>query len=302
MKKYILISVLTLLLFSCKQLETRQKEETILKGEATILVDESVKPIMEDLIQIFESKYEATIRLEAKSEAEVIQALANDTTRIAILTRKLNPQELSFFDSKKIYPKTTPFAKDAIAFIANSNTNDTLISLKEVSDFFGGRKSPKIMGLVFDNLNSSTIRYLAELSEVKSLPKEGIYSFNTNEEVINYVAKNDGIIGVVGINYIFEPSQKSEENLQNIKVLDFLNVADNQYYSPSQSNLAEGTYPLARELFIVNAQGYDGLGMGFASFIAGEIGQRIILKSGLLPIKIPSRKIKVRNTINNDKK
>jgi phosphate transport system substrate-binding protein len=30
------------------------------------------------------------------------------------------------------------------------------------------------------------------------------------------------------------------------------------------------------------------LGMGFASFVAGDIGQRIILKSGLLPIRTPA--------------
>ena len=72
-----------------------------------------------------------------------------------------------------------------------------------------------------------------------------------------------------------------------------------QYYAPSQNNLAEGTYPLARDLYIINCQGYSGLGMGFASFVAGDIGQRIILKSGLLPIRTPGRKV---NFITNNKK
>jgi hypothetical protein len=48
---------------------------------------------------------------------------------------------------------------------------------------------------------------------------------------------------------------------------------------------------LARDLYIINCQGYSGLGMGFASFVAGDIGQRIILKSGLLPIRTPGRKL-----------
>jgi phosphate transport system substrate-binding protein len=42
--------------------------------------------------------------------------------------------------------------------------------------------------------------------------------------------------------------------------------------------------------------------MGFASFVAGDIGQRIILKSGLLPVRIPGRRINIRNKINNDTK
>jgi phosphate transport system substrate-binding protein len=58
---------------------------------------------------------------------------------------------------------------------------------------------------------------------------------------------------------------------------------------------------LARDLYIINAQGFSGLGMGFASFVAGDIGQRIILKSGLLPVRVPGRKINIRNEIINEK-
>jgi phosphate transport system substrate-binding protein len=40
--------------------------------------------------------------------------------------------------------------------------------------------------------------------------------------------------------------------------------------------------------------------VGVASFALGDIGQRIILKSGLLPIRTPGRKISF--IINNKKK
>lgn len=287
---------------SCKQMEGNNREETILQGETTILVDESLRPVVEDLVQIFESKYNAKINVVAKSEAEVIQALAKDTSRIAILSRTLDSSEIAYFKSKKIFPKITPFAKDAIAFIANKKEKDTLLSFADVAAFMKGNTKTKIKGLVFDNLNSSTVRYISALSGVKDIPSENVFSFKTNNEVIKYVAQNNGIIGVVGINYIFEPSEEIRGCIQKINVLNVLNPADGQYYSPTQNNLGAGTYPLARELFVVNAQGYDGLGMGFSSFIAGEIGQRIILKSGLLPYKVPSRNIRIRNTIINDKK
>ena len=115
--------------------------------------------------------------------------------------------------------------------------------------------------------------------------------------MIRYVAQNDGKIGVIGINYIFEPSGSAKNDIDKITVLSLLNTKDNAYYSPTQNNIAEGKYPLARDLFVVNCQGYTGLGMGFASFITSDIGQRIILKSGLVPIRFPSRKIKIRNRI-----
>jgi phosphate transport system substrate-binding protein len=74
------------------------------------------------------------------------------------------------------------------------------------------------------------------------------------------------------------------------------------YYAPTQNNLAEGTYPLTRDLYLINCQGFSGLGMGFASFIAGDIGQRIVLKSGLLPVQMPGRNIIIRKEIEKTKK
>jgi phosphate transport system substrate-binding protein len=304
MRRYFSFIFFILLMFfivTCKQSNAKSKDTT-LEGETTVLVDESIKPVVEDLVQVFESKYNTKITVVAKSEAELIQALAKDTSRIAIMTRTITKEEIAYFNSKKLYPKITPIAKDALAFITNKNTKDTLITLKEVIDFMKGSKSTKIQGFVFDNLNSSTVRYISDLSKIKSLPSENVFSFKTNNEVIDYVAQNNGMIGVIGINYIFEPSKKMKESIQKINVLNVLNTTDNKYYSPTQNNLAEGTYPLARDLFVVNAQGHDGLGMRFSAFITSEIGQRIILKSGLLPCNIPSRKIRIRNTINNNKK
>jgi phosphate transport system substrate-binding protein len=40
--------------------------------------------------------------------------------------------------------------------------------------------------------------------------------------------------------------------------------------------------------------------MGFASFVAGDIGQRIILKSGLLPVRMPGRNI-IKSNVDIDK-
>jgi phosphate transport system substrate-binding protein len=99
------------------------------------------------------------------------------------------------------------------------------------------------------------------------------------------------MIGVVGINWIEQPTAKIESYLKTIRVLDVQGLDNKGFFAPSQNNLGDGSYPLARDLYIANAQGYEGLGIGFASFIAGERGQRIILKSGLLPSRIPSRKI-----------
>jgi phosphate transport system substrate-binding protein len=279
----------------CNQQEKKNtNKESILKGTATILVDETLTPIIEDQVAVFESKYDAKINIVSKSESEVVISLFKEKSGIAVLSRNLTIEENKIFEQKKITPKITKFATDAIALISNKAHKDTLIDLKNVIEFMQGKQNSSIKGLVFDNPNSSTVRYMNDLAGIKEIPQKGVFSFKTNQEVIKFVAQNEGMIGVVGVNWLFQPMPDMQEYVDKVNVLGVKSLSGGNYYMPTQNNLAEGKYPLARDLYIINAQGYTGLGMGFASFVAGDIGQRIILKSGLLPVRIPGRKIIIR--------
>jgi len=306
MLKYVKVLGLIIFIFLFAMCNQKSKndsnKETILKGSLDITVDETVRPIVEDQVAVFEGTYyDAKVSVKTKSEAELINDLLNEKTKVAITARNLTQEEKDKFVKLKINPRVTPFATDAIAFISNKGNNDTLIALKSVIDFMRGVPNPKIKGLVFDNPNSSTVRYMKNLANVKDIPAEGVFSFKTNDEVIKFVAENDGMIGVVGVNWLSQPSPEMKNIINKINVLNVKGLNSNEYYSPSQNDIAEQKYPLARELYIINCQGYTGLGMGFASFIAGDIGQRIVLKSGLMPIHTPGRKLQIRNKIINDK-
>jgi phosphate transport system substrate-binding protein len=257
---------------------------------------------MEDQVAVFESNYKAKIKIISKSESEIVNSFLTEKSVIAILSRKLSDEENKIFEQKKIIPKTTKFATDAIAFISNKSKKDTLIELKSIIEFLQGKDNAKIKGLVFDNPNSSTVRFMNEIAGINKAPEKGIFSFKSNEEVIRFVSENKGMIGVVGVNWLSQPSPDMNQYVKKINILSLKSLKDSNYYSPTQNNIAEGKYALARDLYIINCQGYSGLGMGFASFIAGDIGQRIVLKSGLLPTNIPGRKINIRKEINNDKK
>jgi phosphate transport system substrate-binding protein len=295
--------VFILLFAMCNQKsKSDSKEETILKGSIEVTVDETVKPIVEDQVAVFEATYyDAKVAIKTKSEAELINDLLNKRTKVVITARDLTQEEKDKFIKLKINPRVTPFATDAIALISNRSSNDTLIALQTVIDFMKGIPNTRIKGLVFDNPNSSTVRYMKDLANVKDIPAEGVFSFKKNEEVIKFVSENDGMIGVVGVNWLSQPSPEMANVVHNLNVLSIKGVNSNEYFSPTQNDIAEQKYPLARELYIINCQGYTGLGMGFASFIAGDIGQRIVLKSGLMPIKTPGRKLQIRNRIINDK-
>lgn len=285
---------------SCKHDSSTEVKESILKGTATVIVDETVQPMLEDQTAVFESQYPGRIKLVNKPEAEAINELISDNSRIIILSRKLTEEEETYYRKRKITPAITPIAVDGIALIVNKTAKDTVIDLQEVIDFMQGKTS-KIKKLVFDNPNSSTLRYVKGIAGVDKEANSNVTALKSNNEVIEYIAGHDDAIGVVGVNWITQPSTQMKRHTDKITVLSVKNVKNKKgsegYYKPSQSNLSEGLYPLSRELYLLNYQGIDGLGMGFASFVAGDIGQRIILKSGLLPVRIPPRQIILRNNI-----
>ena len=115
MKKYRLLPFvfffgLIAVFFACNQNNhSKNSDETILKGSTSVLVDETLLPIVASQVEVFESLYEAKIKINAKSEAETILALTKDTSKIAILSRKLYAEEEKVFASKKITPRTTYF-------------------------------------------------------------------------------------------------------------------------------------------------------------------------------------------------
>ncbi|MGZ9735218.1 PstS family phosphate ABC transporter substrate-binding protein [Flavobacterium sp. GNP002] len=297
-----ILFLVAVLVFACNQISDKNAKETILKGSTIIYVDETLAPIIEEQVSVFENEYEAKVTLVAKSESETVNSLFKEKAAIAILSRNLSAEELKIFKQRKINPKTTVFATDAIAFIANKNNKDTLVALQDVISFMQGKPVASIKGLVFDNLNSSTVRYMNSLAGINAIPEKGVFSFKSNDEVIKYVSENDGMIGVVGVNWLSQPLPAMQTYVDNVTTLGVKGLKSDNYYIPSQNNIAEGKYPLARDLYIINCQGFSGLGMGFASFVAGDVGQRIILKSGLLPVRIPTRKFTIIGKDQNDKK
>ncbi len=141
------------------------------------------------------------------------------------------------------------------------------------------------------------MRYLKELTGENDLKQKNIYALKSNKEVIEYVSKHPEAIGITSFSWINDPDADYAEAAKNVKILavkdENSKTAPTQYFRPSQTTLYLKQYPLLRYLYIVNCTGRDGLGHGFEYFIRGDKGQRIILRSGLLPIAIPERNIMI---------
>ncbi|WP_447635973.1 PstS family phosphate ABC transporter substrate-binding protein [Flavobacterium microcysteis] len=269
----------------------------------TFYVDETVMPMMEDQLAVFHSQRPEKVNLIPKTEGAILDLLKNDSTRLVVMSRILSKGEEKRFTDKGIVPRITQIAIDGVALIANNKAKDTVIDLQSVIDFMNEKPVTAIKGLVFDNANSSTIDFLSKKASVTKVDSKNIFALKTSNDVIKYISENDGYIGVVGVNWMTQPMPDMLNSTSNVKVLAVKNVKSEpnstEYYKPSQSNLAEGLYPLTRKIYMLNYEGAVGLGMGFATFVAGDIGQKIVLKSGLAPVRLALREVKVRKDVEN---
>lgn len=301
MKKLLILPpviLVYLLVQACTDAPTKERQ-TILTGAARVVVDEGLLPIMEDQLKVFQNSYtNSGLELLGLPERRAVSALLNDTAEIAILTRLLTPDEHAYYEARQFSPRVHQIATDAVALVVHQSSSDSTARVSDLIKIMSGDTSGDIDRLVFDNPNSSTVRYLMELAQVDTLPSTGVYALQSNREVLKYVNENPGTIGVVGINWVIRTDSTTAQYVNNIRLMGVQNIegqlGSDAFYKPSQSNLAEGLYALARPVYIINAEPRAGLGMGFAAFLTGERGQRIILRSGLMPDSLPGRELILR--------
>lgn len=278
--------------------------ETPVSGHTTILVEQSVFPIVEDMTTLFEHEYQrAKIDLVQTSQNKAVNLLLNDSVRIAILPRTLTEQELAHLEGK-VTPKQTHFASDAVVFVANESFKDSIVDYEKIlknlkvnsispdsNQVANSLNSDPI--LVLDNYNSAVSSFLRDQISSQDFDKDYAYFLDNTQEVIQYVSKTPNAIGVIGLNWLTQPDSQVRELLDKVKVLGVKNPKDGKYYKATQNNIATKDYPLTRDIYIIDLQGKNGLGLGFASYIAGYKGQRVVLKSGLVPFKTPTRELVV---------
>ncbi|RIJ37854.1 phosphate ABC transporter substrate-binding protein, PhoT family [Pontibacter oryzae] len=285
--------------------------DTPTTGDINISVDESFQPIIASEVETFEGIYKyANIDASYKPEGEVIKDLLNDSTKIAILSRELTADEKAIFDKRKLIPRVTKIAIDAVALITNRENPDSLLTLEEVKKIFNGQikswaELDEASGLgditiVFDNNNSSTARYVRDSLIAGSKLPGNTFASNSHKALIDYVTENKNALGVIGVNWISDFDDSTAVGFLNrIKVLgiseDLAPITTDKYYQPYQAYIAQQVYPLRRYLYIISTEGRAGLGTGFASYVAGDKGQRLILKSGLVPATMPVRVIGLGN-------
>lgn len=304
MKLRKLISFNCVLLFSIVIASCNTNEHTadqFTSGSYRFVFDESLSPILDQELYVFKSIYpDAKPDVIYVPENKILDLMLNNKARFAVMGRTLTADEVKVLNNRNLPPQIGKIAEDAIALIVGKNSPDSLMLLSEVKSLFlSNTKTNK--NLVFDSPNSSIINYLMKLSGTNQLKQKNIYALKNSKEVIKYVATHENAVGFISYSWLLEPDADYASAAKNINIVaikgDNAKNIKTDYVKPSQSSLALNQYPLKRTIYVVDCTGKVGLGTGFASFLQSERGQKIILRSGLLPDSLPTREINIKKDL-----
>jgi len=295
--------------YSCTMTPKKFTDETPTRGNIKIAVDESYQLLADAELYTFQSIYkDAKVSPVYLPGDSILKLFLKDSIRVIITSSKLSENEEAYLHGKSIIPKTTRIAYDALAFIVNKSNTDHLIRYNTLKDIFLGKTSkwkqinPKSglndIKVVFDNPGSNNVQTIMnKFGMTGSLPNY-CYSVNKNSEVVNFVENHPEAIGIISVNWISDPRDSiSHSFLGKIKVVSVTSEYDSEgsdFYSPHPAFIANKSYPFIREVYTINRETFAGLGTGFTSFVAGDSGQRIILKMGMVPATMPIRLVEIK--------
>ena len=292
------IALLALLGQACSSGPERKELDTAQRGRIRIAADESFRGIVNGTIVTYEGLYkDASFDTAFVSEGEAFQMLLNDSARVIVANRRLNAEEKAHFAKRKITPDEVLFAYDAVAVIVNRANADSLFSLLQLKSILSGQMTQwpatrETIVPVFDKANSSNLNFLqARLGVAKAA--EMVTAAGSNPAVVEYVRTHPNAIGFIGLGWISDTDNANSVGFERSIRVAGISKTDpavkDSAFQPYQAYLAQKQYPLMRDVYLVSGEYHNGLGTGFINLAASDKGQRIVLKSGLLPATMPVR-------------
>lgn len=290
---------------------TPSATDTPTSGTVSIGVDETFEPILKSQVDTFQKLYpSAHIQALYQPEQQVIRSFLADSVRLAVISRDLTQQERGVLERLKLAPRSIKVGVDGVAIIVHPSNPDSLLTVAQLRGIFTGQQQQwaQVNGknklgditVVFDNNNSSTARFVQDSVTRGTGLAKSAFASKSNPALIEYVATHPNAVGVIGVNWISDRDDASVQKfLKRVRVVGVSPKATgstpDDYVQPYQAYLAQKTYPLRRELYVISREARAGLGTGFASFVAGNKGQLIMLKSGLMPATGQVRLIEVKS-------
>lgn len=277
MKRTVLLSILCALFLQGVSYAQR------IKGSDTLL------PLTQELAeQYLEEHPDAEIIVTGGGSGVGIAALPENTTDIAMASRRIKFSEKMKFAGIGLDAREVIVAYDALAVIVNPGNPVDSLTREQLEAIFRGKITNwKEVGgddrkiVVYSRETSSgTYEFFKEsvldnknyMSSILSMPATGA--------IIQSVRQTKGAVGYIGLAYLN----------QYVKPLSVSYDGGLHYAAPSVSTAADGSYPIVRPLYYYYNAANESAVEPFVSYVLSAEGQKSVLEQGFIPVSLKEDK------------
>ncbi len=266
-----------------------------LNAEARTLIQNKGSDTLVNVAQAWAEQYreinpEVAVAVSGGGSGTGIAAMINGTVDIANSSRKMKKRELALARKRGRDPVEHIVGYDALAIYLHPNNPAKSLTIAQIADIYSrkgktkkwtdlGLEVPGCKGqqiiLVSRQNNSGTYAYFKKAV----LGKKGKYRMGTldmhgSKDVVELVEKTPCAIGYSGLAYATD----------HIKLPCIAKDANSACVMPSVAAASDGSYPIARPLYMYTNGEPKGEIKSYMDWIYSEQGQCIIVKKGYAPI------------------
>jgi phosphate transport system substrate-binding protein len=236
-------------------------------------------------------KPDVSIAVTGGGSGTGIAALINGTVDIANASRKMKEKEVAAAQENGIDPIEFVVAVDALAVIVHPDNPVNELTIGQLADIFtgrvtnwsevGGHDGPII--ILSRETNSGThVYFLEEVVRKGDKENKDIFAPQTllmpsSVGITSELRRNPNAIGYDGLGYVTEHE----------KVIAVAKDSDASYVVPSVESGADGSYPIARGLYMYTAGVPNDIVAEYLDWVRGPPGQVIVAELGFVPLSSP---------------
>ena len=217
-----------------------------------------------------------------------IAALINDTVDIANASRAIKDEEIKAAQANGVEPVEFVVSQDAIGVIVHRDNPINRLTLQEISWIYtgkitnwqelGGDDRP-IVKLSRETNSGTHVYFLEEVIRLGDSANKEIFSADTlllpsSEGIIAEVRENPNAIGYDGLGYITD----------DVKIIAVAVDDASAYVLPTVDTVNDGTYPIARYLYMYTIGQPTGAVKDYMEWIMQAEAQQIVKDLGFVPI------------------
>jgi phosphate transport system substrate-binding protein len=289
MKHILMIAMILLLLAACRPAGVEESP-----APAYTYIENKGSDTMVNLALAWAESYQAmhpevSLSVTGGGSGTGIAALINNTVGIANASRSIKQEEIDAAIAAGINPVEFTVARDAIGVIVNLENPVDRLTLGQLADIFTGRidnwsevggDDLEIVRLSRETNSGTHVYFLETVIRLGSKENKDIFSRDTlllpsSEGIIAEVRDNPHAIGYDGLGYI-----TSEVKVIAVAVDDL-----SAYILPSIDTVNDGSYPIARDLFMYTPGEPSGAIQTYIDWILSDEGQLLVKELGFVPVK-----------------